>query len=254
MTKILMVANWKCNPSSLKEAEKLFNEIKKGVKKIKNIQLVICPPFLYLPLLIQKAKKTKINFGAQNVFFREGPFTGEISPKMLKDIGVKYVIIGHSERRKLGEDDDLINKKIKAALDTGLKVILCVGETLEERENQATFSIIEKQINRGLAKITRPKIKNLLIAYEPVWAISTNNPKPCNPDDVMSVAIFIRKILSKKYSNKVGAEIKILYGGNVNPKNAISLIKETKVDGALVGGASLKPYDFLSILEELAFN
>ena len=247
MKKILLVANWKCNPSTAKEAKNLFGAIKKGIGNITKVEIVICPPFLYLPFLNKLAKNSRILLGAQNVFLKEGPFTGEVSPKMLKDAGVKYVIIGHSERRALGEDDKLINQKIVASLNAKLKVIFCVGENISEKKKGQGFLFIEKQIVQGLYKVKGALLKNLIVAYEPVWAISKYGLGPCKVNDIMSANLFIRKIIAKLYSKKIASQLKILYGGSINSSNAKALVKDTGVDGALVGKASLTPAEFLSI-------
>lgn len=246
--KYLIIANWKCNPSSLKKAEELFCEIKQEFKKTKNIELVICPPFVFLSPLTKKIGKTKIALGSQNVFYKEGPFTGEVSPKMLNSLGIKYVIVGHSERRKLGEDNLFINKKIKSLLELKMKPILCVGETKEEREKGKAFEIVKKQLLEGLKNIKKSLLVNLIVAYEPVWAISTNKGFLCGPDDIMTMRLFIEKILTKNFGPKISKRIKILYGGSVDDKNA-SLVKSANVDGVLVGSASLSPPKFTLILQ-----
>ena len=245
--KVLIVGNWKCNPTSQKKAEHLFNLLKKSLKNIKKTEVVICPPFPYLPIIAKNSSIIKL--GAQNCFFaREGPFTGEISPLMLKNLGVKYVILGHSERRKiLRETDEMINKKLLAVLEERLSPILCVGETKEERKKGETFKVLEKQIKNSFKKISKSKIQTskLSIAYEPVWAIGTGNP--CLPDEALTVVLFIRKILSKIFSKKIANQIRILYGGSVNSKNARDYLGEGQINGLLVGGASLDPKEFTKI-------
>lgn len=251
MKKYLIVANWKCNPSSLKKAVRIFNEIKRKVHKIKNIDLIVCPPFVFLPLLNQKAKKSKIILGAQNVFYQEGAFTGEVSVQMLKSLGIKYVIVGHSERRKLGEDNFLINKKVKSLLEFKMRPILCIGETKEERLKGQEFETVKTQLLEGLKNIKKSLLQDIIIAYEPVWAISTNKGTLCGTDDIMTMKLFIQKVLSKKFGSKISERVKILYGGSVDDKN-VSIVKSTNIDGVLVGSASLDPEKFVSILNSFS--
>lgn len=242
--KKLIIANWKMNPISLKEAESLFNSFKKEIKNIKDIEIVICPPFIYLSDL--KLKNLKL--GAQNCFWKnQGAYTGEISPLMLKDLGVEYVIIGHSERRNyLGETDEMINKKLLAALESGLKVILCIGETLEQKKGGIQKKVVQKQLNLDLKEIKnlKFKIKNLVVAYEPVWAIGTGNY--CQPEEALEMINFI-KLKTKSLKLKT----KVLYGGSVDAKNVAGYVKYPEIDGALVGGASLNPTEFKKIINKI---
>jgi len=240
--KSLIIANWKCNPLTLKGAKFLFKEIEKGIRDIKNIEVVICPPFTQL-LAFNNQLLTNLKLGAQNCFWEEsGAYTGEVSPVMLKDLGCQYVIIGHSERRALGETDEMINKKIKAVLKEGLKPILCIGEKREERKKRKTFNVLRNQVQENLKRIKNweLEIENLIIAYEPVWAIGTG--KPCYPEDAKKVYLFLRKIFKKN---------QILYGGSVNSKNAKDYIKKAGFQGLLVGGASLDAEEFIKIVKSL---
>jgi triosephosphate isomerase len=250
MKKLLIIGNWKCNPSSQKEAQKLFNGIKKGVGGTKKAEVVICPPFVYLPLFSNKSKRGNLSLGAQDVFWEEsGAFTSQISPKMLKDLKCNYVIIGHSEKRKLGETDETINKKIKAALQFKIKPILCIGENSKEKKEGRAFLVVEDQLKKGIKGVSNRMAKLLIVAYEPVWAIGTK--KPCKSDDAMSMTIFIRKTLTKIYSRKTAKDIRILYGGSVNSKNGFLYIKEALMDGLLVGGASLDPKEFIKLIKSV---
>jgi len=221
--KTLIVANWKMNPSTKKEAKKLFDSVRKSTKGIKNIEVVICPPFVYLSLF------SGLKLGAQNVFYlsadrqvkKSGAFTGEVSPLMLKDLGVEYVIIGHSESRKyLNETDEVINKKIKESLLIGLKPILCVGETDEEKNSGKKLEVLEVQITQALKGVMKSEAKNIVIAYEPVWAIGTGNN--CSVDETMSSILLIRKIISKLYNREIADTTKIIYGGSVDSNNGIA--------------------------------
>ena len=245
--KPLIVANWKCNPTTLQEAKRLFNSVKEEMRNLKNSEVVICPPFVYLSNI--QYLKSNIKLGAQDCFWEgKGAFTGEISPLMLKNLGCEYVIVGHSERRKLGETDEMINKKIKAALKVKLKPILCIGETLEEKNTGLTRVKLNSQIKKGLQKISKKEIQDIIIAYEPLWAIGTGNP--CEPKEAKKVYLFLRKILAP-YQACFGAGLKkipILYGGSVNSENATSYIHEANFQGLLVGGASLKAEEFIKMV------
>lgn len=253
----IIIANWKMNPASLKEATKLFDSILKNLNpKAKNLELVIAPPFVYLgsfsKLLKTKNYQLKTKLGSQDVFWEnKGAYTGEISPKILKNLGVEYVIIGHSERRQhLKETDEIINKKVIAAVKAGLKFILCVGEdlTVRRRGKKAIENFIKNQLSADLKGIKNYKLiaKNLIIAYEPVWAISSNkNAKPDTPEDAVEIINFIKKILLSKF---YFLNSKIIYGGSVDAKNIESFLKYKEIDGALVGGASLTS-DFIKIIK-----
>jgi triosephosphate isomerase len=240
--KNLIVANWKMNPASQKEVKALFEGIKKGVKNVK-AEVVICPPFVFLPLL------KGLTIGAQNVHFEEkGAFTGEVSSLMLKDFKINYAIIGHSERRKyFNETDEQINKKVKKVLSVGLKPILCIGETKEEKDQGKKSEVLEKQITEDLKSISRDDIKNIVIAYEPVWAIGTGNN--CSVDETMSSVLFIRKVLTKLYNREIADNMRVLYGGSVKSENSATCIKGSGSNGLLVGGASLNAEEFIKIVK-----
>jgi triosephosphate isomerase len=253
----IIVANWKMNPQSLPEAKKLFNSIKNWIKRhsnvLKNIRIIICPPFVYLQtiskLLKAKSCKLKAELGAQDLFWEEkGAFTGEISPTMLKNLGLEYVIIGHSERRKiLGETDEMINKKMKAAIKAKLKPILCIGETLEERKKGKTFKILKSQLTKALYHLTTQQLSHLILAYEPVWAIGTGNP--CKPEEAKEVLIFLKK--TTQSLSHLTTQPLILYGGSVNSQNANDYIA-VGFNGLLVGGASLIKKEFIGIIKSIA--
>ena len=215
-----------------------INKFKNQIKQIKNTEIVICPPFTLLSKLNESIKNTKIKLGAQNLHFEEqGAYTGEISASMLKDVGCSYVILGHSERRQyFKETDNIINKKIKIALKNKLKVILCVGETLQQRNSNQTTKIIKNQLVRCLKNIK--DMKNIVIAYEPIWAIGTG--KNATPQQSEDVHKFIRNSLKNK-------SIRIIYGGSMKPDNAKELLSMPNIDGGLVGGASLDPKSFTKI-------
>ncbi len=239
------IANWKMfgdltSLNSLNKVIKFSNKYKK-----KKFKLIYCPPYTLLDSFSKKLKKTRIEIGAQNCHFEisSGPFTGSISPQMLKKIGSNYVIIGHSENRTLGETDYQINKKINSSLKCSLKIIFCIGETLIQKKKKITNKILKKQILNGLSKIKN--VNKVLIAYEPVWSIGTGIvPKT---SELRSTIIFIKSVFKKKFKIK---NPKILYGGSVNPKNAKILASIKSIDGFLVGGASQKPKNFIDIVKK----
>ncbi len=235
-----IVANWKMN-KNISEALDFAREINK--ESFKDREIIICPPFTALNSLRNSLDK-KFKLGAQDVFYElSGAFTGEISPTMLKDAGCEFVIVGHSERRQyFNETDEIVNKKVKAAISNGLAVIMCVGEKLEQRKSGETFRHIEKQVVNGLAGLHAKDFQGLMIAYEPIWAIGTRlNATPSQAEEVHA---FIRKILREKFNS----DVKILYGGSVNPSNSKDLLREKNVDGLLVGGASLDARKFAEIV------
>jgi triosephosphate isomerase len=208
----------------------------------------VAPPFTALYAVRKELDGSSIGLAAQNLYWEEkGAFTGEVSPLMLKEVGCHYVIIGHSERRQFfGETDETVNRRIKAALAQGLKVIFCIGETLKEREEGKTFPVIEKQVEGGLKGLSDKEMKNMVIAYEPVWAIGTG--KTATPEQAEEVHRSIRGKIEKLYSREVSEEIRIQYGGSVTPENVKGLMNQPDIDGALVGGASLKAESFSKIV------
>ncbi len=256
--KKIIIANWKMAPSSLKEAKRIFNEIKKTAIKLSKVKTIICPPFVYLSELGHLMSKWTLNvrLGAQDLFYENPPagggaYTGEISAGMLKNLGVKYVIIGHSERRELGESNEVINKKIKTALVSGLKIIFCIGE--KERDSEGEYlNFIKDQINEGLKGIPRklfnPPAGGLIIAYEPVWAIGKKGKNADNPENVFQMSIYIRRALLTVVGGKFSRAIPVVYGGSVEPENAEKLLTDGGMQGFLVGHASLIPKDFNKIL------
>ena len=242
-----IIANWKMNPASFVEAENILKTIKKGVEKSSNTKIIICPPSIYL----SKIQTSPIfNLGIQNVFWEEkGAYTGEISSLMAKNMDVKYAIVGHSERRNyLKETDEMINLKIKSALKNNLKPILCIGETLEEKQQDKASDVIVSQLQSALKDVSKFQISNskLLIVYEPVWAIGTGETP--TSDEIMSAGLLIKKILVKLYDRKIAEGIPILYGGSVNSKNAFDFVDKAGMNGFLVGGASLNASEFVRIV------
>ncbi|MCL5030560.1 MAG: triose-phosphate isomerase [Bacteroidetes bacterium] len=249
MRRKVIAGNWKMN-NNLSESQNLITKLISGLSNEKlNSDVVICPPFTSLSEASSLAKNTVIKLGAQNMYFEEnGAFTGEISAEMLKSVGCEYVILGHSERRIIfGELDQLINKKIKKALQSGLKPIFCVGETLEERESGVTEEVIKRQVTEGLKEISANEMDRIIVAYEPVWAIGTG--KTATPQQAEEVHAFIRNLVLNLYSSSVAEKLVIQYGGSVKPDNAAELLSQNDIDGALVGGACLKADSFISIIK-----
>jgi len=249
MRKKVIAGNWKMN-NDLNSSINLISEIKNLVNTKKpNAGIIICPPFTSLESANTLIKGTQIKLGAQNMYFEEsGAFTGEISASMLLGVGCEYVIIGHSERRTIfSESDQVINKKIKTAVKNNLKPIFCIGETLEEREKEITFKVIEKQVKEGLTGLSENELLNLIIAYEPVWAIGTG--RNATPEQAQEVHKFIRELISKLYSTTFAENLIIQYGGSVKPENSKELMAQPDIDGSLVGGACLKAESFVAIIE-----
>ena len=248
MSKNIVIGNWKMNPSTIKEAEVLFSGVSKNIASIKKTEIVICPPFIYLDRLT-KIRTNKIKLGAQDVSFEErGAFTGEVSSDMIYNLGVKYVILGHSERRVKGESSNDVNKKMKASLSSGLIPILCVGETMRD-ENHGYFNLVKTQLEECLNGVKKTLISKVIIAYEPVWAISsTIDRKDATPSDCREMVIFIKKILSDKFGSDASS-VRIIYGGSVNEKDAGEFLKDGSVDGLLVGRGSLDAKKFLEIVK-----
>lgn len=240
--------NWKMN-KKVQEAITLVNELIPLVKDVQNAQIIIFPPFTALYAVAQIVKNTNIELGGQNCYLKEsGAFTGEISPQMLQDVGCSWTILGHSERRQFfNETDNLLNQKLKYVLSTGLRVVFCVGETLDEREQNQTESILRRQIQEGFRDLNAEQLKNVVIAYEPVWAIGTG--RTATPEQAQEAHAFIRALIRKEFGNELANSIPIQYGGSVKPENAKELISQPDVNGFLVGGASLNADSFAQIIK-----
>jgi triosephosphate isomerase (TIM) len=250
MRKPFLAGNWKMNTDS-STSVKLAKDVAMRLEQAaaEKTTVAVCPPFVYLGAVAKALSASNISVGAQDVYFENnGAFTGEISCAMLKDVGCSYVIIGHSERRHvIGEKDELINKKIAAAIHGGLLPIFCVGELLEEREANTTEAVIKRQMEKGLAGIDAEKMAAVTIAYEPVWAIGTG--KTATKEQAQEVHLFIRQLLAKMYDKQLAQQTRIQYGGSVKPSNAKELMSQPDIDGLLIGGASLKAEDFVAIVE-----
>lgn len=244
----IIAGNWKMH-TTLAEASILVEGLKKALATTTtNRQVVVCPPFTGLSTVTDLVADTDIAVGAQNMYFEEkGAFTGEVSPVMLSDIGCEYVILGHSERRQyFGETDETVNKKIKTALRFAMTPIVCVGESLEQREADETEAFITTQIDAGLAGLTADEVKTIVIAYEPIWAIGTG--RTATSAQAEEVCAFIRKRIATLFGADAADCVRVLYGGSVKGSNAAELLAEADIDGALVGGASLKADDFMAII------
>lgn len=251
MRKTIIAGNWKMY-KTVGEAIELANGLKRDLFKIapEDIDIVICPSFIALTEAAETIAESNIQLGAQNCYWQEeGAFTGEVSCKMIKDAGAKYVIIGHSERRQFfGETNDSVNKKLNAALKAGLLPIVCVGETLAEREKGSTFEIIEGHVQNGLKGISKEDALKVTIAYEPVWAIGTG--KTATSVQAQEAHKYIRGILRKMFDTEIADQMRIQYGGSVKPENITELMRQPDLDGALVGGASLKIDSFTAIVQK----
>ncbi len=249
MRKQIIAANWKMNKDVNETSEFIYafqNEMK-GV--VTAAEVVICPPFIALDTAFELLQGSPFKLGAQNLHFEEdGAFTGEISARMLKSLGAHYVIVGHSERRQyFGETDEIVAKKVKKALSADLKVILCVGESLAERDGGVTEKVLERQVKAALAGLTEQQLASLVIAYEPIWAIGTG--RNATPQQAQDAHAFIRKTVAGMLGEHASAALTIQYGGSVKPENAVELLSQPDVDGALVGGASLKADSFAKIVK-----
>lgn len=249
--KKILVANWKMN-KTVSETVLFFDELKKrNIEKISNVEVIIAPPFTSLETAARCIQGTRIGLAAQNMYWEtKGAFTGEISVKMLQELHCQHVILGHSERRSLFfETDDEVNKKIDTALKNQLKVILCVGETLKEREQNQTFLVLERQLLKTLSGISKEALKNVVVAYEPIWAIGTG--KVATAEQAEEAHRTIRKTIWDQYDMDVASQVSILYGGSVKPQNFFEISRQPNVDGGLVGGGSLEVDSFIEILGQM---
>jgi len=250
MRKPFIAGNWKENTDSHSSVA-LAKAVAAGSANVagERVTVAVMPPFVYLQAVVQAVSASHIAVGAQDVYFEpKGAFTGEISPAMLKDVGCAYVLCGHSERRHvIHESDELVGKKVTAAISGGLLPVLCVGELLEERDAGATEKVVERHMRTGLAGLDVEKMSAVTIAYEPVWAIGTG--RTATPQQAQEVHQFTRNLLAKMYGKELAREMRILYGGSVKPDNAKELMAQADVDGLLVGGASLKADDFVKIIQ-----
>ena len=245
--KTIIAGNWKMNKNA-SETKKFAEDLKPILPKAKWCDVVVCVPYVNIPAALRAFKDMRVAVGAENLYYEpHGAYTGEVSADMLKNLGVKYVIIGHSERRQyFGETDVTVNKKVHAALEAGLHPIICVGETLEQREMGVTMDLISLQVKSAFAGVSADKVRKCVVAYEPVWAIGTG--KTATAEQAAEVCTSIRAVIRLLYGARVARSVTIQYGGSMNPGNAAELLAQPDVDGGLIGGASLKPDQFVDII------
>lgn len=248
MRKPIIAGNWKMY-KTIPEARELVTGLKEKLKETDQVEVVVCPPFTALAPVAELIKGSGIGLGAQNLFWEEeGAYTGEVSPVMLRDLGCEYVIIGHSERRQyFGETDEMVNKKVKAALGHKLRPIICVGETLAQREAGETETLVANQVEKALAGVDAADLPQVVIAYEPIWAIGTG--RSSTGEDANQVIGLIRKTIARLYQQELADQVRIQYGGSVKPENIKEFMAQPEIDGALVGGASLKVDSFMAIVD-----
>ncbi len=249
----ILIGNWKMNPATLNEARRIFSALNHLAKNFKKTELVICPPSIYLSVI--STKPSVIGIGTQNIF-EEDPvsgsraFTGEISATMLKNLGVEYVILGHSERRERGETDEMVNKKIKVALKAGLKPVVCIGEKERDKDGHF-FEILKAQVKTTFSRLKKNDLGKIIVAYEPVWAIGKNDKENMKGEDLHQMTIFIRKVLAENYGKTAAFRPQIIYGGSVSEANVLDIVSHGKVSGILPGRASLEPETVKKILKVL---
>lgn len=244
----LIIGNWKMNPATKDEAKEIFSKIKRTANIEKNVKVVLCVPSIYFAGFVQ-GKKSNFSVGLQNIFYQNGgAFTGEVSPEMAKYSGAEYVIVGHSERREMGETDEIVSKKIGAVLKEGLSGIVCVGEKVRD-ENGAYLDFLKEQIRSSLSKVVRKNLDNLVVAYEPVWAIGKNFRNAMLPKDIGETIIFIKKTLADIFGQEFISKVSIVYGGSIDAENADGILSEGLADGLLVGRQSLDPEEFGKIIK-----
>lgn len=246
--KILIIANWKCNPVTLLEAQRLYAAIKKTAPRYKNIDVVVCPPNVFLSSFSTKGG-SGFKLGIQDVFWEEaGAYTGATGSRMARSVGASYAIIGHSERREhMGETNEMVQAKVKAALAAGLRVVLCVGEKSRDGDAAEYAGFVKEEVSGGLRGVTKQSLKNVIIAYEPIWAVGSDEAD--TPERTLEMALYIRKTIAYLYDRTVAQTFPVLYGGSVNVGNARAFLRDGGVDGLLVGRASLQAKEFGKIVE-----
>ncbi len=237
------------NPTTFDEAKRIFKSTKSAAEKLKSVSVVLCPPFVYIPQLLNSRTESAVSVGAQDVYFEErGSFTGEISPLMLKDLGIKYVIVGHSEKRAKGQTDEMIAKKVAMLLEIGISPILCIGEETRS-EDGAHLDFLKSQIKNSLNKVSKKNIGDLIVAYEPIWAIGAK--EAMKPEDIYEMSIFIRKVLADLYGHDEAVATPVLYGGSVNFRNALEIFEKGQINGLLVGRESVNVAGFVELLKTI---
>ncbi len=246
--KTIIAGNWKMNKTP-SETRTLLDALKQKISRVRWCEVVVCVPFIDITTAVKSVKEARISVGAQNMYQEtSGAFTGEVSAAMIADAGVKYVIIGHSERRQFfGETDAIVNKKVKLALENNLRPIICVGETLEQRDMNITLEVVALQVRAALSEITAENMRHVVFANEPVWAIGTG--RTATAEQAQEVCEFIRATIRAQFGARIARSVTIQYGGSMNAANARELLAQPDVDGGLIGGASLKPDDFSAIIQ-----
>ena len=248
MNKKLIIGNWKMNPGTLSEARKITDKTKRVAIDLDNTEAVICPPFIFLAPLMPRKSVKHFHIGAQSVNSEEGgAHTGEVSVMMLKDIGVEYVIVGHSEERKSGDTDEIVAKKVKAVIEAGLTPIVCVGELSRDNEGASHFDVLKEQIKNSFAGVPKRADRDIVLAYEPVWTIGAKESMV--PSQIFEMSLFVKKAFSDVFNQESAVKLTVLYGGAVNYRNAADIISIGKVDGLLVGRESLNTVGFVELLK-----
>lgn len=236
------------NPGTLEEAKKIVAKTKRVAAKLDHTDVVVCPPFVFLPQLAPRRSVKHFHVGAQSVYFEEsGSYTGEVSVAMLRDVGTEYVIVGHSEERKRGDTDEIVAKKVKAVIDAGLTPIVCVGEISRDVEGASHYEVLKKQIQNSFAGVPKRAGRDIVLAYEPVWAIGAKESMV--PSEIYEMSLFVKKVFSDAFGPETAVKVTILYGGAVNFRNAADIISIGKVDGLLVGRESLNTVGFVELLK-----
>ena len=243
-----IIGNWKMNPDNRKEAKKLFAGVRKASQRRK-ATVVVCPPFLYLSDMSSESFPKSLKLGAQDCFWKErGSQTGEISPVQLAELKVSYVIIGHSERRLLGESDEMVSDKVRAVLDAGMRPVVCIGES--NRDGQGNYlQFLETQLDSAFSKVTPAEVDTVIVAYEPIWAIGQSDEDAITGHLLHEVVVFVRRFLARKYGKDIGFPVSVIYGGSVSPRNAEEILKDGNVDGLLIGRQSLASESFSEIID-----
>lgn len=248
MNKKLIVGNWKMNPGTLDEAKRIIGKVKNLSKRLSNIRTVVCPPLVYISKVVSTKSISNFSIGAQTVSSEvSGPYTGEVNSVMLKDIGVEFVIIGHSEERAKGDTDEIVSKKISSVLDSGLTPIVCVGELKRDTEAGTHFEELKNQIKNSFANVSHGSAKEIILAYEPVWAIGAS--ESMLPEQIYEMSLFVKKVFSDIFGTEAGIKVPILYGGSVNARNAAEIMSVGKVQGLLVGRESLNAVGFTELMK-----
>lgn len=247
MSKKIVIANWKMNPETPVEAKKIYTALKRDAGKVRGVDTYVCPPFVFLPELAKQGVTQKVKLGVQDLFYEDsGAHTGQVSPPMVAGYKAKLALLGHSERRAMGEDSKLIGRKARHVISSGMTAVVCVGERERTQEGDY-YRFIKEELEEAITGLKRTDLKKLIIAYEPIWAIGKRAEEALDPEALYEMVLFIRKVLTERFGRAPAQRVPVLYGGSVKPENATSFVHRGGVDGLLVGGASLNPEQFTSI-------